>query len=398
MSWITYEEALSRMRRVLAPVEREEIVALERAAGRVCRKAITAPDNYPLFDNSAVDGYAVGRSEDARVGSMLAVEQRLAAGSAPCGPLRPGSAARVLTGSVVPENAYAVVMQEDVDVEGDAIRLRAEAQAGQHIRRTGDDFLAGAALLGAGAEIGAGSIGLLASQGLVRLDAYARPRVAVLTTGDELVPYGEDPPAGSLRDSNGPMLAALVQSTGAELGACDHVCDDRSFTRDALASLCDQNDVLLCAGGASVGDRDHIPSLIAELGEVLFHGVAIRPGKPVLMGRIGGCIVFGLPGNPASAFVTFELFAREAIAVRGGKSASAPRWISAPFDGHAPSTNRDDFVRCRWIGPSDHPSVQPVGVQGSFGLRSLADAHCLARIRAGSRPDAHGTVPVLPLG
>ena len=397
MIWISYEEALDQMRAALPSPGSGEIVALEEAAGRVCRGSIAAREDYPHFDNSAVDGYAVGWPEDAVAGARLTLDVRIAAGSPPHGALRRGAAARVLTGSVVPEDAFAVVMQEEVCVESDAIVLGEVAVEGQHIRRAGDDFFTGSPLLATGDRLGAGAIALLASQGLVQVEVYERPTVAVLTTGDELVPHGQEPRPGCLRDSNGPMLAVLARSAGADRAFVAHVPDDREATREAIVSLSESHDVLLCAGGASVGDRDHIPSLVAELGDIVFHGVGIRPGKPVLMGRIGPCTVFGLPGNPGSAFVTFELFSREAIARLGGAAKPEPLWVEAALDGDAKATNRDDFLRCSWVGETERPTVRPAGIQGSFGIRSLAHAQCLARIPAGRACRPGSIVSVLPL-
>lgn len=385
----SYEAFQDVVRRRYPAPSGSETVAVEEAVGRVLRSGLAARSAYPRFDNSAVDGYAIGHGEDAAPGSGLRLLGAAAAGDAPMDGIERGTCVRILTGAAVPGGTWAVAMQEDVDVVGAAVTLGGRVRKGDNIRRAGEDYAEGVELLAAGSRIGPGTLALFAEQGVAEVEVWARPRVGILSTGAELVDASEEPPPGCLRDSNGPMLAALVARFGGHVIGVRRCGDTLEATEDALASLAQECDVVLTAGGVSVGDRDHVPAAVAALGEVVAHGVRVKPGKPVLAGTVGRCLVLGLPGNPASAFVAFHLFARELLRAVSGEVASALEWRPLPFASDRSAGDRDEFVRCVWANGAKGGLV-PAGEQGSFGVRSLAMATHLVRLEAG-RPGSPGT-------
>ncbi len=289
---------------------------LAEACGRVLAQGVRARRDQPSTDISMMDGYAL-RAADAQ--GPLKVEGEIAAGDAPwTAALRAGEAARIFTGAPLPPGADCVVMQEQCAREGTIVRVEQAPKAGQHIRRRGEELRAGAEALPEGRLLDAADLALAAACGAASVRAHRRPRVAVLCTGSELVPVGEEPPPGKIVETNSLTLAALCREAGADvtrLGiAQDTVEQIAERLRDAPA------DLLLTTGGASVGDHDHAQAALERLGgELIFHTVAIRPGKPVLFGTAsGGRLVFGLPGNPAAATLGFELFVRLAIRLQAG--------------------------------------------------------------------------------
>lgn len=312
---IPLQDALAAVRAHAAPLPAEE-VALVEAHGRVLAEGVRARRDQPATDISMMDGYAL-RAADAAATLRLAGE--LAAGDAPWSrPLAPGDAVRIFTGAPLPPGADCVVMQEHCAREGDGVRVQQPPKAGQHIRRRGEELDAGREALKAGTVLGATELSLAGACGVGSVRAHRRPRVALLVTGSELVPVGEDPPPGKIVETNSLALGALCAEAGADvlrLGiAADDVAGIAARLRDAEA------DVLLTTGGASVGDHDHAQEALMRLGgSLVFHTVAIRPGKPVLFGTAsGGRLVFGLPGNPAAATLGFELFVRLALRLLSG--------------------------------------------------------------------------------
>jgi molybdopterin molybdotransferase len=284
---------------------------------------VVAARTQPPADNAAMDGYAV-RSEDCRgVPTRLAVVDRLFAGSTPSRSLGPGESARIMTGAPVPPGADAVVMQERTRAEGSHVELLEPVTPGQHVRPAGEDAREGELILPAGTQLGLAEAGLLWGQGILRVPVHRRPRVGVLSTGDELVDPAS-PADGKILDSNGPVLTAAAQRAGADalhLGRCP---DDPAALRAALEAA-RHLDVVITSAGASVGERDHLRSVFQSLGaEERFWRLAIKPGKPLLYARWGATHLFALPGNPVSALVTFELFVRPALRRLAGHATAAP--------------------------------------------------------------------------
>jgi molybdopterin molybdotransferase len=296
----------------LAPV----VVPLRDALGLVTAREIVAGEAVPPFANTAMDGYAVRASDTAGAGPeapvRLAVVDELPAGRAPEGAVGEGEAIRIMTGAPVPDGADAVVMVEYTERDGDAVRVMRAARPADHVRAAGGDLAAGDLVFAAGTVLGAAHLGVLASLGEQQVEVVARARVGVLSTGDELVERGPLRP-GQIRDSNRPMLVALVAESGADavdLGAAPD--DERIITRtieDALSTC----DAVLSSGGVSVGDFDYVKAALDRLGGLQSWQVAIKPAKPLAFGVVGGTPVFGLPGNPVSSLVSFELFARPAL-------------------------------------------------------------------------------------
>jgi molybdopterin molybdotransferase len=379
MPLLTFEEALERIRSTVSSTGRTEVVSLSDSLGRISVRTIVAADSLPRFDNSAVDGYAIGHEEDAGEGTELRVVAHLAAGGDNVQRLAKGEAARIFTGAPVPPDAYAVVMQEDVSLVGEErIRLSELVTREDNIRLEGTDFAPGDRLVEPGERIGAGQIALLATLGVTRAEVAAKVRVAVLSTGDELVSPEETPVGAQIRDSSQPMIAALASLAGATVVATGRVKDDPRLLEQTLRELATKADVVVVSGGVSVGEHDHLPDVVRESGEVLFHKLAIRPGKPVLCGKVDGAWVVGLPGNPASSFVCFQLFAREVI--RGLEGAANPygKWVPAAYTQAHTGMGRNDFVRVALSCESGKLWARPVREQGSFGLRSVASADGLA--------------------
>ena len=295
-----------------------EEVPLSDAGGRILSREILAARDLPGTDISMMDGYAL-RSADAT--EALRVVYEVAAGDAPpAQPLRRGEAARIFTGAPVPAGADGVVMQEHVARSGNGLRIEPAhlPKPGQHIRRRGEEVHAGAPVLPAETMLGAAELSLAAACEAARVQVHRRPRVAVLTTGDELVALGREPPPGKLVETNSHALAQLAREAGAEpilLGIAGDRVEEIARTLGGAEA-----EVLVTTGGASVGDHDHAQAALERLGgKLLFHTVAIRPGKPVLFGTASGSrLVFGLPGNPAAAMLGFELFVRLALRILAG--------------------------------------------------------------------------------
>ncbi|MGL4807735.1 MAG: molybdopterin molybdotransferase MoeA, partial [Giesbergeria sp.] len=308
------DEALAALLARAQPLPGTESVPTLQADGRVLAQDLVSALQVPAFDNSAMDGYALRCADVAAAGAVLPVSQRIAAGSAGA-PLQGGTAARIFTGAPVPPGADAVVMQEDCVAQDDGtVRVQSVPHSGQNIRRAGEDIALGRAVLHAGTRLAPAALGLAASIGLEHLPVARRPRVALLSTGDELVMPGQVPPQqlppGAIFNSNRFFLRALVQRLGCELTDLGMVPDQREATLAALREAAAGHDVVLTSGGVSVGEEDHIKPAVQALGSLDLWQVAIKPGKPFAWGRVGQAHFLGLPGNPVASFVTFAVLVR----------------------------------------------------------------------------------------
>jgi molybdopterin molybdotransferase len=370
-----------------APLDSER-VALDQALGRVLAEEVTSADDVPGFDNSAMDGYAVRAADtDGAEATELTVVAESRAGAPADRRLQPGEAIRISTGAMVPEGADAVVRVEDTDGGGERVAIRVAVEPGRDIRRAGEDISAGEVVLRPGAGLGPAEVGVLASVGVSEVECARRPRVSVLTTGDELQEPGAPLRPGAIRNSNTYSVSALVRSAGAELVGAEVVRDDAAATREALRRGLDGDVVVVC-GGVSVGEHDHVRPALAELGvDEAFWGVALRPGKPTCFGVApSGCLAFGLPGNPVSAMVTFQLFVRPAIRAMLG-AGDDPRRAEALLDADYPTLPaRSQAVRCRLDLRGDGWHAQPTGAQGSHILTSMIGADALAIVPPGEAP------------
>jgi molybdopterin molybdotransferase len=308
---ISIDAALRRIAAEAAPVIGTETLALGQARGRILAEAVIARAAVPPFDNAAMDGYAIDC--DALIGAgpwTLTVSDRIAAGSAARHAVSGAEAARIFTGAPMPDGADTVVMQEAVQRHGRTIRLDRRPKRGENVRRAGEDMGRGEIALRPGCRLGNQQIAVAAAAGAGTLAVRRKLRVALLVTGDELSDAGAAHlAAGTVWDVNGPLISAELGRPGIDLVAVEHGVDRPGRLARQLARLSAEADLVVSTGGISVGEKDHVrPAFNAAGGEVIFGGVAIKPGKPVSLGRLGGALWLGLPGNPLSAFVTFRLF------------------------------------------------------------------------------------------
>jgi molybdopterin molybdotransferase len=410
-----------------AALRRQEQVSLAEAAGRVLAVDVPADRDQPPFDRSTRDGFAVRAADVAGASPERPAAVRrvgeVAAGAAFSGRVEGGACVEIMTGAPLPPGTDAVVMVEYTERAGDDIQVRRSVVAGENIVPRGSELRAGALACPAGAPLDPATVGLLASLGVARPQVVARPRVAVLATGDELVPVESTPAPAQIRDSNRHTLAAQIVRAGGQPLPQPIVRDDPGAIRAALAQAVAGADLLLVSGGVSMGKYDFVEGALAELGaRVVFDGVDIRPGKPLVFGTIGGqeqgegqgqrdarrIPFFGLPGNPLSTLVTFELFVRPAIGLLLGRPES-PSLVAhgarLAVDYAQRKLPLTVFVPAAFVASDDAPAramvplraVKPVPSQGSGDLRSMAAADALMIVEAGTTDLPAGSlVAVLP--
>ena len=355
-------------------------LALGDAAGHVLAREVIAPHDLPRFDNSAMDGYAV-RAADVAPGVplRLAGEVRAAPGSPPS--VGPGTAVRIMTGGMLPPGADSIAPVEVAREDGDEVTISKEVARGAYVREAGSDLRAGAVAVSAGTELDAGSLALLASLGTHEIEVVRRPRVAVLVTGDELVDATADVGPGQIRDSNSVALAALVAEAGGDLVTSERVPDDLGAARALFSSAAEASDLIVSSGGVSVGRYDLVKTIVEELGQTDFWRVAMKPGKPVLAGRVGDVPFLGLPGNPVSVHVSFEQFVRPAIRkLRGCGDLFRPTLDARLATEVRHHPGRLELVRVRLHRDAEGWVATPTGAQGSHVQSSLVATDGLARI------------------
>jgi molybdopterin molybdotransferase len=372
-----------------------ESVPAAAAAGRVLAEPARAAVDLPPFDSSAMDGFAVRAADTPGV---LRVVGDSAAGSPFEGAVGEGEAAGISTGAEVPRGADAVVPVELVRDEGERIHAD-EVAAGAHVRRRGGDVSQGGLVVDAGVRLGAPEVGALAAAGLREVVCARRPRVAVLATGSELRAPGEPLAPGEIYESNSVLLAAQLESAGAVCEVLPRVSDDPAETRAGLARGLEY-DVLVTSGGVSVGPHDLVRGLLAELGvDEVFWQVAVRPGKPVAFGVRGSTLVFGLPGNPVSSLVGFELFVRPALDALQGLADPRPRYLPGRLAVPVrPNTRRDELMRARVRIDRDGVALEPLTGQESHMIVRSATADALVLIVRGEAELPTGTpVSYLPI-
>jgi molybdopterin molybdotransferase len=367
-------------------------VGLLDSLGQFAAEDLLAQRPLPAFDNSAMDGYAV-RADSCRAGASLRVAGEQPAGADRGLTIGAGEAIRIFTGAPIPAGADAVIMQEDVTREGDAIVVRSDAGRGEFIRRRGSDLAEGRKILARGEPVAAQTLALLASQGIAEIAVGGVPRVAIVSTGDELIQPGTTPRPGQIFESNSIMLQALALNARADVALVEHCPDDREqltgMLRDGL-----QNDVLIVSGGVSVGDHDFVRPALRALGaEIDLWRVAIKPGKPFLFGRAADCRIFGLPGNPVSAFVTFLKFVRPALRKMSGASEEnlGLRAVPARLAGEVLNeSDRPHYLR----GRLQDGVFTMTGRQESHALFGLSQANALLRLAPGGKFAASQNVTV----
>jgi len=367
------EEAQARLLALRGPLLPEKI-SFSECFGRYTSDGILAQRDQPAAPLSAMDGYAI--CFDDLPGPWTIIGES-AAGAAPTRTVNAGEAMRIFTGAIVPGGADTVIVQEDVAADDTTLTLTGDGPGarGRHIRARATDFAAGDCLLPAGIRLTPGAIAAAAMSGADQLTVGRRPRVAILTTGDELVQAGRALTAGQIPDSNSPMLSALLASEPAVVSLPHHVRDDRAILAKILNDLARRHDVIVTVGGASVGDHDHVRGALQDAGgQIDFWKIAMRPGKPLIAGTIGDAVLLGLPGNPSSAFVTATLFLLPLVRHLAGARDPLPAIHQAPLvtalDGGG---GRRDYLRARL----EHGRLIPLTGQDSGMTLPLATANAL---------------------
>ena len=399
------DDALARLLALAAPLGRTDQVSTFDADGRVLAQDVVSPLQVPPADNSSMDGYAVRTADVTAAGVELPVTQRIAAGQ-PGTALPPGSAARIFTGAPMPAGADAVVMQEDTEtLEGGArVRIQVVPAPGQWVRRAGEDVMRGATVLHKGERLAPAGMGLAAGIGLNQLLVASRPRVALFSTGDELVMPGDVAPQdmkpGAIYNSNRFFLRALLTRLGCEVSDLGIVPDNRAATLAALQSAAHGHDLILTSGGVSVGEEDHIKPAVEQLGALDLWQIAMKPGKPFAYGHVrrgeGDAAHFmGLPGNPVSSFVTFLLLVRPFLLKLQGATALAPAAMAMRADFSLPKADkRREFLRAR---RNAEGGLDLFGNQSSGVLTSAHWADGLIDLPAGQTIAEGGVVRFIPL-
>lgn len=376
---LSLDEALTRVLAAVPALAGTENVPLLQALGRVLAEDLTAPFDLPPFANSAMDGYALRHADIA--GNLEAALQVIGAsfaGRPYSGRVEAGQCVRIFTGAALPEGADSVAMQEDVAVEDGRIRLNRPLSAGANVRPAGDEVPAGGLLLAHGRRLNAADLGVLASAGFAEAPVTRRLRVAHFSTGDELEPVGKALEFGQIHDSNRYVLHGLLASPAIEAMDLGVVRDDPARVRQALSNAAESADAIITSGGVSVGEADFVTAALAELGRVEFWKVAVKPGKPLVFGRIGQAWLFGLPGNPVAVMVTFLHLARPALLKMMGATPSPPLRLKAKsLSALKKPPGRLEFQR-GVFGPDGKGGLVVEGVagQGSHQLLGTSRANC----------------------
>ena len=380
MRRVSVREALAAMEEFPLRSPERETVAVENADGRVLAAAVRAAENVPPFTRSCVDGFAVIGADVARAGPNAPVLLRIAGdvlmGKPAPGGLARGASMRIPTGGMLPSGADGVVMMEDAIDHGDRVEIADGADLEDHVTREGADVRSGDLLCDAGTVLSPGAIGMIAAAGVAHVDVYRSPRVGILVTGGELVPPGVALAPGQIRDSNRAALTAAVAALGCAPTTYARVADERSAFDKAFATALADNDAVLISGGSSVGERDHTPAVIAAAGSpgVIVHGVRAKPGRPVVLAMIGDKPVIGLPGNPVSALVVFETFARPILLRMLGAVAAQLPWRAALTADIVVSTHLEHRIPVKVKRKGHELSAEPLfGTSAHSHILGFAD-------------------------
>jgi molybdopterin molybdotransferase len=373
------------------PVLGVERVGLADCVGRVLAEDLKAPLSLPVFPSSAVDGYAV-RAADA--GRALRVVGESAAGRPFSGALQAGTAARILTGGVLPDGADTVVMVEDVHLDGEVVVVPEALRPGTNFHQPGADLREGELVVTAGCPLGAAELGLAAAVGCAQLAVHRRPRVALMSTGDELVEVGEQPGRGQITDSNRWALLAALLEAGADVMQLGIAPDEPEALKRLVVEALDRAEILVTSGGVSVGTHDLVKPLLESLGTVHIGRVKLKPGKPFTFATLAhDRLAFGLPGFPVSSLVTFEVFVRPALRkMQGFAKLQRPTLpVRLAYDARA-SADRTEYQRVTLRREGGELVADTTGSQSSSRLASLAGAHALVRIPAGDEGIPSGSI------
>ncbi|HEX2240897.1 MAG TPA: gephyrin-like molybdotransferase Glp [Actinomycetota bacterium] len=383
---LSVEEARARVLAAVDPLPTSDVL-LRDALGRVLAADAVAPHDLPRFDNSAMDGFAVRGQDTSDASETAPVELEIVgevrAGDPADFKVLPGTACWIFTGAPLPAGADAVVPVEDTEQRDRHVVVKTSVTEGKHVRPAGDDVAAGQRVVPAGTELGAGELALLASLGLSPISVYDRPRVALVVTGDEMVPPEATPKPGQIRDSNSLALTALIEEAGGEVVLQRVVGDDRDATVQALSEAARLANLVVSSGGVAVGKYDYVKEVVEELGHIDLWKVAMQPGKPVVLGDVKGTPFLGLPGNPVSVHIGCEQFVRPAIRKMRGCSQLLRPVISARLtEPISKSPGRLHFVRVRLRAAESGWEATPTGPQGSHIQSSLVGCHGVGRFPA----------------
>ncbi len=381
---IPIETALEALLAQATGVTGTETVDLNNALGRVLAQDIESQIDVPPFNASAMDGYAIN-SADIGLGSPLPISQRIAAGQQPSAALTKGTVARIFTGAPLPEGADTVVMQEACSVANDLVTLAEEIEPGQFVRLKGSHVSQNAVILGRDTKLGAAEIGLAASTGINRMVVYRRLKVALLTTGDELIEPGLPLQPGQIYNANQYMLASMLTALNCEVTSIGPVIDDAAAIKSALEQAAQRCDAIISSGGVSVGEEDHVKAVVETLGKLDLWRIRIKPGKPLAFGNVLGKPFIGLPGNPVSSFVTFFLFARPFILKSQGLAQTVAKSfpVATDFEQSKPD-NRREYKRVSLItNETGQMLAQPYRSQDSATLMSTSNSDGLLCVPEG---------------
>nr|WP_319377304.1 gephyrin-like molybdotransferase Glp [uncultured Methanoregula sp.] len=390
-SVVQVSEAIATIRS-LATRPAPEQVPLDEALHRVLADDIRSDVDIPGFTRSVVDGYAVRAADTTGAGdsvpAIFSLAGRIAMGAAAGHPISAGECMYVPTGGIIPDGADGAVMVEYTEAIGDEILVKRAVAPGENILLFNEDFSQGGIVLSEGRRLSAQDIGVLAAAGCTTVPVFRKPRIAVISTGNELVPVGKKPAPGQVRDVNSYVVASFVRDQGCIPVPYGIVRDDRETLRSAIIKAADEYDTVLISGGSSKDDRDMVASVIAEKGEVLVHGIAIAPGKPTIIGRAGTTPVIGLPGHPASAFIVLVAIVRFLLIDMAGVTGPVPvPVIDAVLSENIPSTRgREDYIR---VAVKDGVATPLFGKSGL--LNTLVKSTGIVRVPAGSEGLETGT-------
>jgi molybdopterin molybdotransferase len=399
---LSAEQAISQMLAAVEPLTHRVTVPISAALGRVLAQPLSADINVPGYDNAAMDGYAL-RASDVKPGKPLTVAGIVLAGHAFTEQVPPGSCVRVTTGAEMPAGLDTVVMQEQVELSQTELQQQILCQlqptVGEHVRRAGEDIVKGAQVFTGGHQLRPADIGLLASIGIANVKVLRQLKVAVFSSGDELVPPGQSLPEGHIYDSNRYVIAAMLSRLGVEVIDLGLLPDDPKAIEQAFKQAMAQADVLITSAGVSVGDADYTRQILHKLGQINFWQVAIKPGKPFAFGKLDNCWFFGLPGNPVAAVVTLEQLVQPVLRKLSGENVVGEvKLLSAECEVPLKKQpGRMDFQRGWYWQGVEGLQVKPAGSQSSGVLSSIANANCYIVLPADSASLPAGeTVSILP--
>ncbi len=379
-------------------VKETELLALDDALNRVLAVDVVSPINVPAYDNSAMDGYALRHKDLTETPTFKCIGKSFA-GNAFSGHINKGECVRIMTGAELPEGADTVIMQENTEVESDSVKFIVSVEKGEAVRPKGDDIKQGASVLQSGRKLSPIDIGLLASLGHDKVDVFRKVRVALFSTGDELLAVGEAARSDRIFDTNRPMLKAMLKTLGAEVIDFGIIPDDRALIQRTFERADKEADCVITSGGVSVGEADYTKEVLDEYGSIDFWKLAIKPGKPLAFGRLKNSVFFGLPGNPVSSAVTFDQIAAPTLTCMAGQlSVSRIQFQATANSVFKKRPGRADYQRAVYYTNEDGLlCVKSAGSQSSGVLSCFSDSNCYALIeQERGRVEIGETLTVLP--